>query len=424
LGTVTAACLASVGHSVVGFDADADVVRGLQQGRAPLSEPGLNDLLLAGHQAKTLNFSSNPRDIADAEVVWVAYDTPVGDDDRADVDAVMGWLRDLFPHIRKDAVVLISSQMPVGSTRRLEELFQRARPEASVAFACSPENLRLGKALEVFLRPDRVVVGTRDEASRARIAALLAPITDKIDWMAVESAEMTKHALNAFLATSITFINEIAGLCERVGADAGEVARALKSDVRIGPRAYLNPGSAFAGGTLARDLSFLAEVGERVKRPTFLVSSVAASNAAHRRWPLVRLQELLEGLSSKRIAVLGLTYKPGTDTLRRSTAVELCRDMHAAGASVAGFDPALSILPPEVSGFIELQPSPEMALRGASAVLVGTDCPEFRALRANDVVAWMKQPLVLDPGGFLEKSLGADDRIRYVKVGRQREARG
>jgi len=421
LGTVTAACLASVGHSVVGFDADAAVVGRLREGRSPIAEPGLDDLVAAGLKAKTLTFSSTPSDIASADVIWVAYDTPVREDDTADVGTVIERVRALFPHFRDGVLVLVSSQLPVGSTRRLEELYAGARPNVQVSFAYSPENLRLGKSLDVFLRPDRVVAGVRDEASRARITALLAPVTDKIEWMAVESAEMTKHALNAFLATSITFINEIAGLCERVGADAGEVAKALKSDVRIGPRAYLQPGAAFAGGTLARDLSFLAAVGVDVQRPTHLISSVASSNVAHRQWPLLRLRELLGRLDSQRIAVLGLTYKPGTDTLRRSTAIELCRELHAAGASVAGYDPALTTLPEELTRIIDLQSSPEQALRGAVAVLVGTDCSEFRSLRPDDVVAWMKQPLVLDPGGFLESVLGTSDRIRYVKVGRQRD---
>ncbi len=422
LGTVTAACLASVGHSVVGFDADASVVKALVEGRPPIAEPGLDELVVAGLKEKTLSFSSTPSAIADAEVVWVAYDTPVGEDDRADVDSVVTRLRAIFPHVREGALVLISSQIPVGSTRKLEELFASDRPGAKVSFAYSPENLRLGKALDVFLRPDRVVVGARDQASRDRITALLAPVTDRIEWMSVESAEMTKHALNAFLATSITFINELAGLCERVGADAGDVARGLKTDVRIGPKAYLQPGTAFAGGTLARDLSFLAEIGVNVERPTHLISAVASSNAAHRLWPLLRLKELLGKLESQRIAVLGLTYKPGTNTLRRSTAIELCRAVHEAGGSVTGFDPALTTLPAEVARFVDLQSSFEGALRGAVAVLVGTDCPEFRSLHADDVVAWMKQPLVLDPGGFLESRLGKDARIRYVKVGHETRA--
>jgi UDPglucose 6-dehydrogenase len=421
LGSVIAACLASVGHSVLGFDEDPATVRLLRDGGLPVAEPGLKELVDAGLRSGALSFSADSADLESAEVLWVAYDTPVDDNDRPDVESVVSKLVAIFPRVRPGALILISSQMPVGSTRRLGEMFRAARPDVPVHLAYSPENLRLGKALQVFLEPDRVVVGTSDTPSRERVAALLSSVTSKIEWTGVESAEMTKHALNAFLATSITFINEIARLCERVGADAGEVARALKSDIRIGPRAYLQPGTAFAGGTLARDLSFLAEIGSNVGRPTHLFSSVITSNTAHRKWPLVRLRELLPTVSSVRIAVLGLTYKPGTDTLRRSTAIEMCRELSDLGASVSGFDPALRSLPPDVARVVELCDSPEKALREAVAVVIGTDCPEFRSIPSGDILVWMKNPLVLDPGGFLESSLGKDARIRYVKVGRQFE---
>jgi UDPglucose 6-dehydrogenase len=403
---------------VIGFDEDVETVRLLGAGHPPVAEPGLRELIETQLKEGRLSFSSKPADLEEVEVMWVAYDTPVDDDDHADVSYVTRRVQDLFPFIRSGALVVISSQVPVGSTRQLEQSFALARPETAVRFAYSPENLRLGKALEVFLTPERIVVGVRDQKAREQVAALLSPVTDKIEWMAVESAEMTKHGLNAFLATSVAFINELAGLCERVGADAAEVARALKSDVRIGPRAYLNPGAAFAGGTLARDLSFLSDIGARVGRPTSLLSSVAESNAKHRQWPLVRIKELMPDITGTRIAVLGLTYKPGTDTLRRSTSVEICRDLNRAGASVAGYDPGLSQLPSEVAHFVHLEPSAEMALRGAAALVVATDHPPFRSLRAEDIVRWMKHPLVIDPSGFLEAELGKDVRIRYLKVGK------
>ena len=173
-------------------------------------------------------------------------------------------------------------RLPIGTVGKLERAWNDTASGRTVSFACSPENLRLGKAIEVFTKPDRVVVGVRDEHARASVAALLAPITDRIEWMSVESAEMTKHAVNSFLATSVTFINELAALCERTGADAKEVERGLKTERRIGPQAYLSPGGAFAGGTLARDVAFLRTLGTSVGRPTPLMDGVVASNAAHR----------------------------------------------------------------------------------------------------------------------------------------------
>jgi UDPglucose 6-dehydrogenase len=421
LGTVTAASLASVGHSVLGYDEDEQVVAGLRSGSLPVAEPGLAELVQKETESGRLGFSSDPALLGDAAVVWVAYDTPVDEEDRADVGYVIDRIARTFAHVRGDVLFLISSQLPVGSTQALEKAFAAARPDVRGTFAYSPENLRLGSALDVFLRPDRVVVGVRDAVSRERLQSVLGPITDRIEWMSVESAEMTKHALNAFLATSVAFINEIAGICERVGADAGEVARALKSDVRIGPRAYLRPGPAFAGATLARDIGFLGDIGKRVGRPTQLLSSVASSNELHRAWPLRRLRELLVDLASARIAVLGLTYKPGTDTLRRSTTVEICRELAKSGARVRAFDPALQSLPPDVAAFIELCPSASAAFAGASALLLGNESPAFRDLDADEVARAMAHPLVVDPGGFLEGVLGKHRGIRYCKVGRQSE---
>ena len=195
------------------------------------------------------------------------------------------------------------------------------RPGARIEFAYSPENLRLGHAIEAFTKPDRIVIGTRGTHSRPRLAALFAPFSDRIEWMSVESAEMTKHALNAFLAASVAFINEIAAISERVGADAAEIARGLKTDARIGPRAYLSPGAAFAGGTLARDVIFLSRRGAELGVPLHLIPSVRESNEAHREWALRRLESVLGSVKGKTVAVWGLTYKPGTDTLRRSGSV-------------------------------------------------------------------------------------------------------
>jgi UDPglucose 6-dehydrogenase len=222
LGLVTAACLASVGHQIIGFDFDETMIAGLQKGRLPLFEPGLEDLVKAGLACGALGFSSDPIEaFQGAEIVWVTYDTPVDEEDRADVDYVLERIKSIMPYWAPSTLVLISSQLPAGSTRQLETACIDWHKKLS--FAYSPENLRLGKAIEVFTHPDRIVVGTRSEQDQEKIKALLDPITEKIEWMSIESAEMTKHAVNAFLATSVVFINEIAALCESVGADAKEV---------------------------------------------------------------------------------------------------------------------------------------------------------------------------------------------------------
>lgn len=417
LGSVTAACLAARGARVIGLDRDEAAVRGLAAGRAPVFEPGLDDLLRTGLASGALRFTTDVAEaVREADVLWVAIDTPVDDEDRGDAELVVSRVVETFAHLKRGAVVLISSQLPVGTTARLESLFRTEHADRAAAFACSPENLRLGAAIEAFLRPDRIVVGLRDPESRPAIEALLAPIGAPLEWMSAESAEMTKHAINAFLATSIVFMNEVSKACEGAGADAKEVERGLKSEARIGPRAYLAPGAAIAGGTLLRDVRAL----ERLAPAPSFFSAVAASNRAHADWPRRKLGELLGALAGRTIAVLGLAYKPGTDVVRRSSAVELCRALAADGAEVRAHDPVVKALPPEIAGRVSLAASPEAAARGAHALVLATAWPEYRALDVEGVIAHMRSPVVVDAGRALAATFGRDPRVRYAAVGAPR----
>ncbi|MBV8759489.1 MAG: UDP-glucose/GDP-mannose dehydrogenase family protein [Deltaproteobacteria bacterium] len=415
LGSVTAACLAAAGHDVIALDHDPQTIAQLREGRAPVAEPGL-DALLREHAAR-LRFTSDPHDARDAAVVWVTYDTPVDSDDRADVEFVLAQVQRVLPHVSREAVVLVSSQLPVGSSRRIEAMVRELRgSDSAISVACSPENLRLGKAIEVFTHPDRVIVGARDEKARTTIAALLAPITTKIEWMSVESAEMTKHAINSFLALSVTFANELASICEAVGADAKQVERGLKTESRIGPRAYVAPGGAFAGGTLARDVAFLTELGARHHLTLPLLGGVRPSNEAHKQWAVRRIAQRLGRLDGVVVAVWGLTYKPGTDTLRRSASVELCRELAARGARVRAWDPAVRELPAELAATIELAGSPAAAVAGASALVVATEWPELKALDHAALLATMARPLILDANRFLS-TIASQPGIEYLAVG-------
>ena len=420
LGCVTAACLAEAGHHVVGLDPDPERVADLTQGRPPLQEPGLPELLAAGLASGRLSFSADARQaLRDADVLWVAFDTPVDERDEADVESVRRWLEDAGPAVRSGTLVLVSSQVPVGFTRALA----RDWAGRGLVFACSPENLRLGQALESFRRPDRVVVGVVDEGARAVVERLLAPFAFPIEWMGAESAEMTKHALNAFLATSATFANEVARLGQVLGADAREVERGLKSDRRIGPRAYLAPGPPFAGGTLARDVRYLTGFGDRHQIGTPLLEGVLRSNLDHGQWLRDQITALLEAHEPV-AAVLGLTYKPGTSTLRRSAALELIRDLLVAGARVQAHDPAVRALPGELAESVRLCETAQEALRGADVAVIATAWPEYAELRPEELVALMRRARVVDPGRTLEAGLAGDARVVYVATGRPRRAHG
>ncbi|MBS1861348.1 MAG: UDP-glucose/GDP-mannose dehydrogenase family protein [Actinobacteria bacterium] len=421
LGSVTAACLAEGGFDVTGLDPDPDVVADLAGGRPPVAEPGLAELIAGGLAAGNLRFATpDAQSLAGLDVLWVAFDTPVDEEDRVDTDFVVDHVEAVLAALDQGTLVVTSSQLPVGTVAGFEA-FAAEVGRADLEFAAVPENLRLGKALDSFRAAERFVAGVRSDAGREALAPLLEPFAETIEWMGVESAEMTKHALNGFLAASVAYINEIATISEAVGADAAEVSRGLKSDVRIGPRAYLGPGDAFAGGTLARDITTLRRLASANDLPDYMVAGVAASNDAHRRWARRVLADFLGGeggLAGTRVGVWGLAYKPGTDTLRRSSSLELCRWLRAEGAEVSAHDPAVAALPAaDAAVGIEMADSALGAANGTDALVVSTVWPEYREIGVGEILGAMRGSLVVDAAGHLAGTVGADPAATYVRVG-------
>jgi UDPglucose 6-dehydrogenase len=421
LGSVTAAALATLGHRVVGIDFDESRVVDLSKGVAPVFEPGLEELIKRGLSSGNLRFSSTVNDANDIDVLWVAYDTPVDDDDNADTDFVMAQIERALLGMRADVVVLISSQLPVGSVRRLERAAALNGGERQLKVAYSPENLRLGNAVGDFLCPKRIVVGIRSSGDQELLYPLLSSITESIEWMSVESAEMTKHAVNAFLAMSVAFANEIASICESVGADAKEVERGLKTESRIGPRAYLSPGAAFAGGTLAREIAFLNQTAHDRGVITPLLSSVLPSNDTHKQWVRRKLRALFVDLSRITVAVWGLTYKAGTDTMRRSLSVALCDWMIREGARIHVHDPMVKSLPKHWCDAVKQYDDPIAAVRGAQALVVATEWQMYRAISADQLILCTDRLVVLDANRFLTNLAAADGRVQYFAVGLPRK---
>ena len=421
LGSVTAACMAALGHHVVGCDFDEQRVASLSGGTAPLFEPGLEELLRSGLASGRLRFSRIIAEAtAGAQVLWVTSDTPIGSDGEPQPDLVIQQLEPVLPVLDAGTLVLVSSQLPIGSIRALQQHAAVLRSGRSVNCACLPENLRLGSALRDFLRPDRIIVGVASTSDRHVLEELLGTIGAPIEWMSLESAEMTKHALNAFLATSVTFANEVASICEAVGADAKEVERGLKSDRRIGAGAYLAPGAAFAGGTLARDVGFLTGVGRARGLTTPLLASILPSNAAQRLWAQNLLRTLFADLSRTAIAVWGLTYKSGTDTLRESPAIELCEWILREGAQLRVHDPVVRSLPPQWGSAVRRTDSPLAAVHGAQALVLAVDWPVYREIDGAELLQSIDQLVVLDPNRMRPDLATAAGRLRYFAVGMPR----
>jgi UDPglucose 6-dehydrogenase len=311
--------------------------------------------------------------------------------------------------------VLISSQIPAGTCRSFEQSYPGIR------FAYSPENLRVGKAIDIFLKPDRIILGVRNPSDANTLTAFLHHFTERILVVRTESAEMIKHGINSFLALSISFMNELSRICELVGADAKEVEQGLKSEMRIGPGAYLSPGGPFAGGTLARDVVALTEIGDTANESLVLVPAIKKSNDVHKHWAETKLVEELGNLSGQNIALLGLTYKPGTDTLRRSLAVEICRSLIEKGVEVCVYDPAIKSIPADLA--VKLASSIDQAIYHADAMVVCTQWPEFRQAAWTMILPTMSRRIVIDANGFLSEKLAEIPGIIYRQVGKPRERR-
>ena len=416
LGLVTSACLASLGFEVVGIDPDSLLIKDLKNKKLPIFEPGLDELITSGLDNGNLKFElSSPSNLKGVELLWVTFDTPVDDDDKADVAFVENQVKKVLPDLDINTLILISSQMPVLSVRKLEAYAAQHLPYKKFRFASSPENLRLGKAIDVFTNPDRIVVGVRDQETKEFLKKILFRITDKIEWMTVESAEMTKHAINAFLATSVTFANEIASICEMVHADAKEVERGLKTEARIGPKAYLSPGGPFAGGTLARDIEYLGAIGEINHVPTPLISSVRLSNDEHKKWVRRKLVQKFQSMKDIKVALWGLTYKAGTDTLRRSLSVELCDWLIEQNAMIKVYDPVVKELPNHWSSVV-MSSNASDTLKDAQVLIIGTEWPEFKENADQILLAAKPNLVIIDANRYLGKSK-APLQFNYISVG-------
>lgn len=398
LGCVYAASLASLGNNIIAIDEDIERVALLRDGKLPIAEPGLSEMMNSAVDRGQVSFTSDLEEAADCELVWITIDTPVDEQDRADVEGVLRSIERLAQYVSSGSSVVISSQLPIGTTAKVSEIFTRVIPNATINLAYSPENLRLGSALKSFMEPDRVVVGSDSPKAIEDVTAALAPLGRPILGMSTASAEITKHALNAFLALSVAFANEIARISESTGANAFDVANALKTDQRIGARAYVAPGGPIAGGTLARDVRYLEEISVARSIEVPLINSIMQSHYEQHQWPIKIVQSHL-GSATAKVLIVGVAYKAGTSTLRRSFGLQVATKLEALGYSVAIFDGAAEDLTHETQ-HIERYASLSEALQSVDAAVI---CgPEASAKEIPAILsAIKKEMIVVDAIGLL-----------------------
>ena len=419
LGAVYSACLADVGYQVVGVDKDVRRVEDLMAGRPPLFEPGLEELIKANIGRGSLNYTTDlSYALKGSSYVLVTMDTPLDDNDEVDLSEIFAICRELAERMDNGSIVIVSSQVPVGTCEQMKSMIKQENPTLDFDVAYSPENLRLGQAIEVFRNPDRIVIGANSLSTLDKAEEFFAPLGAPVIRTNLRTAEMTKHALNAFLATSVSFANEIANLCDEAGADALKVAEALRSDSRIGRKARLSPGLGFAGGTLARDLKALKNLGSRFGYETHLINGVLAVNERQNKLVVRKLRKVYGSIKGLTIGVLGLTYKPGTSTLRRSAALEIIGDLANEGAFVRAFDPKADLEEIRLRREFVFCSDPSEVARDADALIIVTEWPEFKSLDFDLIKAVMKKPVVIDTKNLLDYELMIDKGFVYFGIGR------
>jgi len=419
LGSVVSVCLADLGYEVVGVDKDPETVIALNNGIPPILEPGLEELLRAHLGSKRLSYDTDlSYALQNASYVLITFDASVDENDEIDLSPVFDTSTELSKYLKNGSLVIVNSQVPVGTCQQIKSIIKQSNPSLDFDVVYSPENLRLGQAIECFKNPRRIVIGADSDTALDRVEAFYNVITAPKLRMNLETAEMTKHALNALLATSISFANEIGNLCDETGADAIKIAEALHSDERIGGKLPLLPGLGFAGGTLARDLKVLKNLGENSKCETFLINSVLKVNEQQNNLVARKLQKIYGSVNNLMVGILGLTYKAGTSTLRRSAALEIIKDLIQDGAVVRAYDPKASLEEIRQHREFEFCSDPYMAIRGTDALVILTDWPEFRNLDFDSIKAIMKKPVIIDAKNILDDKKMAEIGFVYFGVGR------
>ena len=424
VGLVSGVCFSDFGHLVVCVDKSVEKLAKLQAGEVPIYEPGLDVVMARNVAAGRLSFTSDiAAAVNGADAVFIAVGTPTRrGDGHADLSYVMAAAEDVARALTSYAVVVTKSTVPVGTNRKVADVIRQARPEAEFDVASNPEFLREGAAIDDFMKPDRVVIGVESARAQQVMGDVYRPLFLRdfpIVYTDLESAEMIKYAANAFLATKISFINEIAGLCERVGADIKSVAKGMGLDGRIGNK-FLHAGPGYGGSCFPKDTSALARIGQEHGMPMRITETVIMVNDAVKRRMLDKVMDLCDGtVNGKRILVLGVTFKPNTDDMRDAPALTIVPALVGAGATVHVVDPQGRREGEALLPGVQWQDDPYEAATGAELTIILTEWNEFRALDLNRLAAAMSSPKMAD----LRNIYGREDVlaagfVAYEGVGR------
>lgn len=421
VGLVSGACLSEFGHSVTCVDKDAGKIEGLKNGIIPIFEPGLDAIVTTNAREGRLSFTTNLAEaVPGADAVFIAVGTPTRrGDGHADLSYVYAAAEEMAQYLSGYTVVVTKSTVPVGTNRQVAAIIAKARPDADFDVASNPEFLREGSAIEDFRRPDRVVVGCETDQARSVMKEVYRPLylnETPIIFTTLETAEIIKYASNAFLATKITFINEMANLCEKVGGNVQDVARGMGLDGRIGGK-FLHAGPGYGGSCFPKDTLALLKTAQQYGAPTRIVEAVVAVNDERKQQMGERIEQAFGGLAGKTVAILGLTFKPNTDDMRDAPSLSIVPYLQAKGATIRAFDPEGGKEAKARLG-LELCSDAYDAMTGADGVVILTEWNQFRALDLGKVKSLLKKPLMVDLRNIYKPAMMAEAGFDYHSVGR------
>ncbi len=423
VGLVSGTCFADFGHTVTCVDTDAAKIDALKNGRIPIFEPGLEDLVARNVREGRLHFTGSIEDaLKNAEVVFIAVGTPSRrGDGHADISYVLEAARDIARNATGPLVVVTKSTVPVGTGDEIEKVIAAEKPKAKLSVASNPEFLREGAAIEDFKRPDRIVIGTNDDEAREVMAAVYRPLNLNqvpILFTARRTAELIKYAANAFLATKITFINEMADLAEKVGANVQEVARGIGLDNRIGGK-FLHAGPGYGGSCFPKDTLALIRTAREAGAPSQIVESVVAVNDARKKAMAERVIAACGGnVKGKTVAVLGLAFKPNTDDMRDAPSLAIIPALQEAGAKVRAHDPESMKQASAMLKDVAFAEGPYEAANGAHALVIITEWDAYRALDLDRIKSLLADPVVVDMRNIYRPAEMLEKGFRYVSIGR------
>ncbi|BDX00714.1 UDP-glucose dehydrogenase family protein [Maricaulis maris] len=423
VGLVSGACFADFGHEVVCVDKDADKVETLNSGGIPIYEPGLDMLVMRNVREGRLSFTQDLEDaVKGADAVFIAVGTPSRRGDGfADLSYVYAAAKEIAEVMDGYTVVVTKSTVPVGTGDEVERIIRETRPDADFAVVSNPEFLREGAAIDDFKRPDRVVVGTDDDRARTAMNELYRPLflnETPIVFTSRRTSELIKYAANAFLAMKITFINEIADLCEKVGANVQEVAKGVGLDNRIGGK-FLHAGPGYGGSCFPKDTLALTRTAQEYDAPLRLIETVVEVNDARKRAMASKVIAACGGdVKGKTVAVLGVTFKPNTDDMRDAPSLEIIPALQKAGAIVRAFDPAGAVEAEKLLPNVEFVSGPYFCAEGADVLVIITEWNEFRALDMKRLKSTMKAPVLVDLRNIYTLEEATNAGFAYTSVGR------